>query len=92
MFVARLKPANRQFLDALVERYSVRSAAAALNRLLDQQRRVENDPKIVIFGCPKCGFKFAGIDANPYAVCQNEKCCYVWTLVAPILKKAISVG
>lgn len=48
LFTARLTQKNREYLDELAARYGVRSAAAAMNKLLYEHRRVNESLKIVL--------------------------------------------
>lgn len=75
-FKARLKRPNRVFLDTLKIRFRVRSAAAALNRLLDLERS-EAVPQIQFVICGTCRGKIPTVSSNRYVVCH--KCQDVFT-------------
>ncbi len=75
-FKAKLKPSNRRFLDTLKGRFSVKSAAAALNRLLDLERS-EAIPQIHFVICGGCRGKVPTVSMIRYVVCP--KCQDVFT-------------
>lgn len=75
-FKAYLKGPNRKFLDTLKMRFRVKSASAALNRLLDLERS-EAIPKIHFVVCAGCTGKVPTVSSNRYVVCP--KCQDVFT-------------
>lgn len=75
-FKAYLKPPNRRFLDTLKSRFRVKSASAALNRLLDLERN-EAIPQIQFVDCGGCRGKVPTVSSNRYVVCP--KCQDVFT-------------
>lgn len=76
-FKAQLKGPNRDFLNTLKIRFRVRSAAAALNRLLDQERQTANRTSIHFVICGGCKTEVPTVNTNRYVVCH--KCHDVFT-------------
>lgn len=48
LFTAFLTPKNREYLDELAARYGLRSAAAALNKMIHEHRRANDSLQIVL--------------------------------------------
>src|SRR5258707_12511118 len=68
LFSVFLKPANRRHLSRIKDLLNLRSAGAALNRIIDRDRQ---QPTMLAVVCPECHGGTITVNTNRFTVCSR---------------------